>query len=87
MIDKSEIIVKSVVKIDFVEMTRLVSEELTQTRNKAEYTLKREVKLKRPEAEDMVKCLLKEKYLSRESFFNFFGNFTKKTPPQVFTYF
>ena len=87
MIDKSEIIVKSVVKIDFVEMTRLVSEELTQTRNKAEYTLKREVKLKRPEAKDMVKCLLKEKYLSRESFFNLFGNFTKKTPPQVFTYF
>ena len=46
----------------------LVSEELTQTRNKAEYILKREVKLKRPKAKDMVKCLLKEKYLSLESF-------------------
>ena len=68
MIDKSEIIVKSVGKIDFVEMTMLVSEELTQTRNKAEYILKREVKLKRPKAKDMVKCLLKEKYLSLESF-------------------
>ena len=46
MIDNNEMIVKSVGKIDFVEMKMLVAAELTQTRNKAGYILKREVKLK-----------------------------------------
>ena len=46
MIDNNEMIVKSVGKIDFVEMKMLVAAELTQTRNNAGYILKREVKLK-----------------------------------------
>ena len=41
---KGEMFVKRVGKIDFVEMTMLVAVELTQTRNIAEYILKREVK-------------------------------------------
>ena len=46
MINKSEMIVKSVGKIDFVGMTILVAEEDTQTRNIVEHILKRVVKLK-----------------------------------------
>ena len=51
MIDKSELIVKSVDKIVFVEMAMLlVVALLTQIRNIAEYKLKSEVKLKTNEA-------------------------------------
>ena len=46
MTDKSEMIAKGLGKTDFTEMTMLVAEELTQTRNIAKYILKREVKLK-----------------------------------------
>ena len=51
MIDKSELIVKSVDKIVFVEMAMLlVVALLTQIRNIAEHKLKSEVKLKTNEA-------------------------------------
>ena len=40
MIDKSEMIIKNVGKIDFMEMKILVTVELSQTRKIAEYILK-----------------------------------------------
>ena len=46
MIDKSEIIVKCVGKINFREMKILVAAELQQPRKIAENILKRELKLK-----------------------------------------
>ena len=46
MIDNSEMIVKGVGKIDFVQMKMLFAVKLTQTRNIAGHILKREVKLK-----------------------------------------
>ena len=62
MVDKSEMIVKSVGKITFMEMTMPVVFKLTQTRNLAGCIPKQGSTKKRTKL-DSVKCLLKEKYL------------------------
>ena len=60
MADKSEMILKSVSKIIFVEMTMPVVFKLTQTGNLERYILITEDKLKTNYKLDSVKCLLKE---------------------------